>query len=152
MAIADTARGPLRLWPGVAAAVLLLLGKFVMPVIVPEAAGFGMFGAILSALAIFVWWVFFSRAPWSERLGAIVLMIVAAAATSRVLHVSIAGAMMGLMFPLYAMQTLSVALVAGAAVSRRFTRGRRRAAMVVAILLGCGVWAFVRTDGVIGSG
>jgi len=152
MANADTARRPLRLWPGAAAAVLLLLAKFVVPMVVPDAAGYGMFGAILSALAIFVWWVFFSRAPWSERLGAIVLMIVAGAATSRVLHASIAGAMMGLMFPLYAMQTLGVALVAGAAASRRFTRGRRRAALVAAILLGCGVWAFVRTDGVIGSG
>ena len=152
MAIADTARRPLRLWPGVAAAVLLLLVKFVVPMVVPEAAAFGMLGAILSALAIFVWWVFFSRAPWSERLGAIVLMIVAVAATSRVIHVSIAGGMMGLMFPLYAMQTLSVALVAGAVASRRFPAGRRRTAMVAAILLACGAWAFVRTDGITGSG
>ena len=47
-----------------------------------------MLGGLVAALAIVVWWLFFSRAPWSERVGAIVLMIVALFATSRVLHES----------------------------------------------------------------
>ena len=41
--------------------------------------------------------MFFSRAPWSERLGAIALMIVALVATSRIVHESIANGMMGMM-------------------------------------------------------
>ena len=47
------------------------------------------------AFAIVVWWLFFSRAPWSERLGAVILMAVALFATSRLVHASIAGGMMG---------------------------------------------------------
>ena len=66
-----------------------------------------MIGGIAAGLAIVVWWVFFSRAPWSERVGAIVVMIVALFATSRIVHPSIAGGMMGMMLPIYAIPVLS---------------------------------------------
>ena len=48
-------------------------------------------GAVIGALAIAAWWLFFSRAPWMERLGALALMVVALVVTARFLHVSIAG-------------------------------------------------------------
>ena len=38
---------PLRLWPGVAAAALLVLVGYVVPILVPEYAGYGMMGAAL---------------------------------------------------------------------------------------------------------
>ncbi len=151
MAIPPTPRRPLRLWPGAAVAVLMLLVKFVVPVLVPDAAIVGIMGGVFGAVAIFIWWIFFSRTPWSERLGAIALMIVAAIATSRVIHLSIAGGMMGLMFPINVLQTLSIALVGWAVASRRSPDGLRRATMVAAIVLACGSWALVRTDGVTGS-
>ena len=68
---------PLRLWPGVVAVVLQWLLRFGVPIVVPETIEFGMFGGLLGGLAIVVWWAFFSRAPRSERWGAVVLMIVA---------------------------------------------------------------------------
>src|SRR5882757_6964767 len=77
-----TPRKPLRLWPGVVAALLLLLVRFVVPVVVPETLMFGVLGGLVGALAIVVWWLFFSRAPWTERVGAIVLLIVALFTTS----------------------------------------------------------------------
>ena len=54
-----------------------------------------MMGAVVGGLLILLWWLFFSRAPWSERLGVTVLMIVALFATSRLVHESIAGGAMG---------------------------------------------------------
>ena len=125
-----TPRKPLRLWPGVVAAVLLLLVRFVVPIVEPEAMPFGVIGGLVGGLAIVVWWVVFSRAPWSERLGAVVVMIVATVATSRVVHVSIATGMMGMMFPVYAIPSLSLAFVVWAVASRRLSDGPRRAAMV----------------------
>ncbi|MBI4266287.1 MAG: PQQ-binding-like beta-propeller repeat protein [Acidobacteria bacterium] len=98
-----TSRKPLRLWPGVVAAALIVLLSFVGPLIVPGAALVGILGGMVGGLAVVVWWVFFSRAPWSERLGAIVLMVVALLATSRVVHESIANGMMGMMLPFYTM-------------------------------------------------
>jgi hypothetical protein len=82
-----TQRKPLRLWPGVVAAVLLVLARFVLPIVAPEAGDFGVLGALVAGLAIVVWWAFFSLAPRSERWGAVILMIVALFATSRFLHV-----------------------------------------------------------------
>src|SRR5262249_20591386 len=145
-------RKPLRLWPGVTAAVLLLLVRFVLPVVMTEAAIFGMIGGFVATLAVIVWWLFFSRAAWSDRLGAIVVMIVALFATSRIVHPSIAGGMMGMMLPIYAIPVLSLALVAAAVASRRLSTGSRRASTVAAILLACSIFTLLRTDGVIGAG
>ena len=74
---------------------------------------FGVLGGLVGGLAVVVWWLFFSRAPWSERLGAIVLMIVALVATRPLVHESIANGMMGMMFPIFAIPVLSLALSPG---------------------------------------
>jgi outer membrane protein assembly factor BamB len=142
---------PLRLWPGVVIVVLQLLSIFVLPVVVPKAMIFGMLGGMVCALAILVWWIFFSRARWSERLGIIALTIVAMVATRLILHASIAGGMMGMMFPGYGIMSVSVALVIGALVSLRLSDGRRRAVIAASILLACGAWALVRTGGITGE-
>ena len=146
-----TPRKPLRLWPGVLAAVLLLLLRFVVPKVVPEALIVGMFGGLGCALAIVVWWAFFSRARWSERLGAVVLMIVAMVATSRILDKSIATGAMGFLFPMLAIPGLGLAFVAWAVATRRLSDGVRRATMVATILLASGGWALIRTGGFTGN-
>ena len=155
MAIAQTAEPtlekPLRLWPGVVFVIvqwLLWIVVPVIPVFPPEAVLIGAIGGLASALPIVVWWVFFSRARWSERLGAIVVMIIAVIATRPLLDKSIQTGMMGLMFSIYVIPTLCLALVAGAVAGRRVSAGSRRAAMVAAILLACGVWTMLRTDGI----
>ena len=106
-----TPQKPLRLWPGVLIVVLMWLGRFVVPIFVPEALYVRVIGGVFGGLAIVAWWAFSSRAPRSERFGAIVLMIVALVATSRVVHVSIATGMMGMMLP----QTTKARLTTGMA-------------------------------------
>src|SRR5262245_39679235 len=143
---------PLRLWPGAMAAAVLLLVRFVVPLLVPEGAILGVIGPVVCALAIVVWWLFFSRAPWSERLGAIALMIAALFATSRVVDQSISNGMMGMMLPIYATPALSVALVGAVVASRRLSSGGRRTAIAAAILLACGAFTLLRTGGISGDG
>ena len=142
---------PLRLWPGVVAVVLQWLG-FLLPRVAPEAGIYGMLGAAFAGLVVVVWWLFFSRAPWLERVGAIVLMPVAVVATKQVVHPSIANAGMGMMLYFFAIPVLCLVLVAWAAASRRLSPGPRRASMVATILLGCGVFTLLRTGGVSGEG
>jgi outer membrane protein assembly factor BamB len=148
-----TGRKPLRLWPGVVGVALQLLGWFVVPAVTPEAGTYGFMGGVFGgALVIVVWWLFFSRAPWLERVGAIALMPVAVVATKRVVHESISNGMMGMMLPIYSIPALSLALVAWAAASHRLSTGLRRASMVAAILLACGAFTLLRTEGVRGEG
>ncbi len=139
---------PLRLWPGVAAAVLLCFVRFLLPVLTPSAGAIPVFGGVLGALVIVLWWALFSRAPGIERLGVVVLLIAAVAATRYFLDPSIATGMMGLMFYLYAIPFLGLALVAGAVAGGRLAAGPRRAVLAASILLACGVWTLIRTNGI----
>src|SRR5262245_29112589 len=123
-------RKPLRLWPGVVAVALMWLIWFGLPIAAPEAGMGVVIGALVCALAVLVWLLFFSRARWSERLGAIVLMVVSVIATKRVVHPSIAGGAMGMMLFIFSIPVLSLALVAAAAGGRRLSNGPRRALMV----------------------
>lgn len=133
--------------------MLQWLARYVLPVVVPEASLYGILGGILGGgLAVLLWWLFFSRAPWPDRLGAIVLMPVALFATSYIVDESIAGGAMGMLLPMFAIPVLCLALVTWAVASRRLPNGLRRASMVAAILLACGVLTLVRTGGVTGNG
>jgi hypothetical protein len=141
---------PLRLWPGVLGAALLLLAVLVA-VAVTEVLPFAMMAAVVAGLLIVAWWLFWSRVPWPDRLGAVVLMVVAAAATRRLLHPSMAGAGMGMLFYFLVIPGLGLALVAGAALGSRLGILPRRASMAALILLACGLFALLRTSGTTGS-
>ena len=96
-----TARKPLRLWPGVVAVVLQWVA-FLLPRVAPEAGLYGLLGAALFALVVVLWWLFFSRAPWLERVGALVLMPLAVPAARLLVHPYVARAGMGNMLYFFA--------------------------------------------------
>src|SRR5258705_9858230 len=144
---ASTPRKPLRLWPGVVLVILQWLAWFVVPIFLPDTRLYGFLVGVSCGLAIVVWWMFFSRAPWVERLGALVLMIIAPIGTKFIVHKSIAGGGMGMLIYILVIPMLSLALVAWAVASRRLSAGPRRAALVAAILLACGVFTLIRTGG-----
>jgi outer membrane protein assembly factor BamB len=106
---------------------------------------------VVGGLALLVWWLFFSRAAWSERLGVLALMIVAMAATWPFLDISISTGAMGFLFPMLAIPGLSLAFVLWAVASRRMPVALQRVTLVAAIALACGVWTLIRTGGFTGS-
>jgi outer membrane protein assembly factor BamB len=142
---------PLWLWPGVVLVILQWLIRFILPAIFPGAIAIGIFGGIILGLAIIVWWAFFSGAPRFERWLAVLLMIVALATTSQLLHKSIATTMMGMMFPVYSIPVLCLAFVIWAVVSQRFTEKIRCVTMIVTIILASGFWALLRSNGMTGE-
>ncbi|HXG88567.1 MAG TPA: PQQ-binding-like beta-propeller repeat protein [Vicinamibacterales bacterium] len=152
-------RKPLRIWPGVVAAALLVFLRFVLPVVAPEAEFEGVDTALIAVFAgmalgavILLWWLFASRVSWADRLIGLGVMTVAIVAIRPLTHISIQGGMMGLMFFIYALPvSLSLALVAWAVLARRLSPGAQRMTMVAAIVLGCGVWTLARTNGVFGG-
>src|SRR5215472_3184476 len=98
MAITGSTRKPLRLWPGMVLAILLCLLKFVVPVVAPDALLYSVLGGLACGAAIAFWWLLLSRAPWSERLGAIALILLGLYAARLFIHVSIATGAMGYLY------------------------------------------------------
>ena len=152
-------RKPLRLWPGVALGIFVAIARFGLPIVAGDATIFGLsiamlgvLGGMIGALLIVVWWLLFSRAPWIERIGAIILAIVAIAVTERLVHPSIAGGMMGRMLPVYAIPVLTLTLVAWAASTRHLTGARRHVSLVAATVFTCAIFTLLRTDGIRGAG
>ncbi len=141
-------RRGLRLWPGVVIVALQWLLRFGVPAVYPEGIAVGVIGGAACGLALVVWWLFFSRALWSERVGVIALMLVAVLVTKRLVHPSIAGGMMGMMLPIFAIPVLSLAWVVAAAMGRRMSQGGRWATMVAAAVIACGVFLPLRTGGI----
>jgi outer membrane protein assembly factor BamB len=141
-------RRPLRLWPGVVLAIVVLLLRFVVPSVLPELLGYALLGSLGVALAIAIWWLLFSRAVWSERLGALTLVAATFYATRFVLDKSIATGAMGMLFFVLATPPLAAAFVAWAVATRRVSApGARWATMAATVLVVCGFWALVRTGG-----
>ena len=149
--VASAPRKPLRLWPGVALAILMLLLRFVVPLVAPGASELGVLGGLLGGVAILLWWLLLSRAPWSDRLIALGVMVAALLVTWRLVHVSIAEGAMGFLFPVLAVPTMTVAFVAAVAAGRRLADGPRRALMAAGIVVGCGLWTLIRTGGFTGD-
>ena len=148
----STVTKPLRLWPGVVVAALMVLTAIVVPLVVADGRMFALMGGVLGGLVIFLWWIFFSRVRWSERLSVLAVMIAGTLATSLVVHESIRTGMMGMMLAFYSIPVLSLALVIWAVSTRHLAAGPRRAALAAVVLIACAIWTLVRTDGVAGDG
>jgi outer membrane protein assembly factor BamB len=138
---------PLRLWPGVLIVLIQWLLRFVLPILIPSAMVVGVMGGLAAALLFVVWWLFFSRAAWSERIGGVALMGVVLFITKTFLHVSIATNGMGMTYFVYAIPSLCLAFLLWALTCRRHSDGPRWGSMAVAVVLACGMWTLVRSGG-----
>jgi hypothetical protein len=53
----------------VVAVALQWTALFVAPLVDPRAGPIGAMGALAAGIAILVWWIFFSRTRWFERVA-----------------------------------------------------------------------------------
>ena len=142
----------MRLWPGVVAGALLWLVWLLLPAVAPAAGPFAVLGGVGFGLVMIIWWLFFSRVRWPERIGAVVLMTAGLLAVSRVVHVSISNGLMGMMPYVLGIPVLASALVLWAVVARRLEGSARAASMGAIMALAFASLAMVRTEGVTGDG
>lgn len=136
---------PVRLWPG----VVIVTIQWALRLF--ASAAVGLMGGTAGAILVLIWFAFFSRLPRSERWAGIGLVVAGLALTRLILHKSIAGGMMGMMFFFMAAPLISLALVGWAVWAQRLAGPRRLAALAAAVFAACGVWALVRTDGITGE-
>jgi outer membrane protein assembly factor BamB len=142
---------PIRVWPGIAIVVAQWSVRFGLPIVWPDGMMFAVMGGLLGFGGIIVWWLFFSRAAWFDRVAAIALMFAALAAAYPLLDVSVATGAMGMLFPMLAVPVLCLAFVLWAVVSRQWSIRVRRATMALAIAASCLVWTLLRTGGFTGA-
>jgi outer membrane protein assembly factor BamB len=127
---------------------------YALPKLFPEAILFGMplkFLGVLVGMAcgilLVLWWLFFSRAPWSERIGGVILIIGVLFLTRYLVHVSIRGGAMGMLFFVLAIPVICLAFVVWAVVTRNVSKRIRRITMVASIVVACGIFTLIRTNG-----
>ena len=139
----------LRVWPAVALVVLQWLFRFGLKAAVPGIKGFGwaVMGSFACTILLILWWAFFSRARWLERLSALGVMALALGGAWLLKHET----MWVPWLLAYALPVLSLAFVAWAVATRRLPDRLRRATMVATILVACGAWLLLRQDGINGD-
>ena len=115
--------------------------------VLPEAAPVAVLTAVVAALLMAIWWTFFSRATWIERLGVPLLTTAAMFAVFPFLHVSIRTGMSGFLFAIYALPIVALVVVGSAVVLRGRPLAIRGVVLAAAILLTVGAWTMVRTGG-----
>jgi outer membrane protein assembly factor BamB len=150
---------PLRLRPAITLVIVQWLLAYALPTIAPDAAVgdvsvglIGMLGGVILGLVIVVWWLFFSRARWVERVGALVLIVAALLVTRMLVDPSIENAGMGMLMFIGAVPGWSLALVIGAVLASRRSGGGRMVVMAGAIVLSCVPWLLLRTAGLAATG
>jgi outer membrane protein assembly factor BamB len=144
-------RKPLRLWPGIILVLIQWIFWYAVPFFLPAATLVGLAGSAIAAVLIVGWWLFFSRAPWLERIAGLVLIVAALIGTKQIVHYSIAGGGMGMLLFLLAAPVMTLVLVVWAFITRNFSATPRRLALVLAILLGCLPFTLIRTGGLTGE-
>jgi len=141
---------PLRIWPGVAIVAVVWVSRFGVAAVGADSSTqflVRVLGGVIGGAAVAAWWLALSRAPWSERLGILGLLIAALATTWLVGDRSILVWILWYSGPL-----LGLALVGSLVATRRLDPRRRRAAMAAAILSTCGAATLVKIVGVTGNG
>ncbi len=141
----------LRLWPGVIIVILQWLARLGAPAVVAgplEQLMVRGVSGLAGALAVAIWWLFFSRAAGRERWAVAGVMVAAAATTLLIGHES----MGPFWLVMYTLPFLCLALVISAAAGSRLADQRRFAVMAGAILITCGPWVAVRIAGITGNG
>jgi outer membrane protein assembly factor BamB len=139
---------PLRLWPALALVGIQWGARYALPAVNPEWMQWAVLTWVGLGLVVALWWLFFSRASWLERVGILALSVAGVVGIRPWVDPSIAGGMMGMMLYLYSIPVLSLALVAAAVISRNFAAGPRRLTLAAAVLLGASLFLAIRTDGI----
>src|SRR5688572_17269395 len=142
-----------RLWPGMIASVLIVIGLplgILLNLAMPNTAFIGMLLALVGGLATLIWWLFFSRVRWSERLGALAVLIAAWFAMRPFLDKSILGGAMGGL-PFFTLSVFGVALFFWAWRTRNLSNGIRVVSLVAAMLIAGGLCTLVKTEGLRGG-
>jgi outer membrane protein assembly factor BamB len=140
----------LRLWPAIALAALLWALLNIPGMIAPMTMVTFMawiFGPMLVAVGLAIWWLAASRARWFDRILIPVVFIAALIVARLAAHPS----MTKFAFLSYVLPIPLYLTVAWLVVTQWLSWPIRRAGLITVIILSCGYYALVRNEGTTGS-
>jgi hypothetical protein len=140
-------RKPLRVWPAAAIAVAQVAAYLVSPILVEDALLVSLAAVMAGGLLTLLWWLFFSRAPWLERIGAVLLMALAVVLARPAADPSISGAGQGMLMYVLGVPVTMFALAVWAVATRRLQDRTRRIAFAGAVVAACTPFLVARTAG-----
>lgn len=148
-----TTEKPIRLLPAIIIVTIQWIGWLVVPNFIYGAMATATMtiSALLGGLAIIIWWSFFSRTPRLERLIVLAVIALALLIIPQFSHDSIKTGMMGLMFFVFALPGLSLALLLWLMFSKNLTQAKKLLTMTLVIFISCGIWLSVRSGGLSGN-
>ena len=138
-----------RLWPCAIIVILQLFVRFGVPLFMPGFEGFriAFLGSLLGTVIFFVWWVFFSRVSLAERWTVLGTMALILAFVWTFNHSS----MHIIWFLGYAVPITILAVLTWVMLSLGYSKKMRLVTMFLTILLSCGWWILLRTEGMTGD-
>lgn len=139
----------LRLWPALVIIAIMLGMIFIPGWITPGTyvAFMSMFYApFVGGGLLLIWWLFFSRAPWLDR---ILVPVVAVAVGIAMIQVADKTMPFGLL--LYGVPTICTVWVAWLAITRGMVWPTRRIGLLTVLLLAWGYFGLIRLDGIQGD-
>ena len=146
---AASAEHRLRLWPGLAIVGVLLVIRLIAGLAANSPTHFFLayMVAPMVATALLVgWWLFASRLRWADRGLVFGVVLLASAAT-----ILVSRQTLGMALLLYAVPVLMTVWVGWLALTYRLRWPVRRAGLLVALLLTCGLFTLLRVDGMTGT-
>jgi outer membrane protein assembly factor BamB len=144
----------LRVWPGVVIVALMWIAIF-GPNLIPDLQGTRLqvnamlLGGIAGSACVGLWWLFLSRAHWTDRLLILLFFGTSVAAMSGAAHPSFKYMNYGLI--IRGLPLLTTSLVIWLFISPRLAWPIRRLGILVAMLLACAYCCLLRLDGVYGD-
>jgi outer membrane protein assembly factor BamB len=141
-----------RMWPAVALVAgywaVIGVAHLLVPTVITQLQHFLtiFYSPLVLALGILVWWLFFSRQPWIDRLVGLGLLIGGGIAMKFLSHNSMAFALL-----LDAVPIATTVVVLTAVANYALPRQARWTAIAVATVLGWGYFTLLRFDGVTGN-
>lgn len=144
-------RKPLRTWPaltiGVLAAAVIVGGPLVQP-----GEPWPLLGGAAGAVLLLLWWLLASRARWMERIGVLLLLVLAVIATKPFVHLSIDNGAQGFLAFIFGVMFYAMALgIWATATGHMNDRARAGALIPVFLMFGTAPLLAIRTEGVKGG-
>jgi outer membrane protein assembly factor BamB len=142
----------LRILPGLIITAIQAILAFLVPALMPGAMIVGVLGGMALGLVVLVWWLVFSRAQRIDKWVSLVFIALFMVFVPRFLHESISTGNMGLMYSIYAIPAVSVALVIWALLFNSKTIPVRMASLAFFMVFASGIWLLFKSEGLDGDG